>query len=622
MKSYVIYRIACTICLLMFVFFSQILFNAKAPVTPINISPTTPYWYGYPFVPDFTAFNYVQSTAGPQTSNPVLVDFERAHGYAKPMPTAPLSQQMTQLGTFYSQFSSKTPDWTVATIGTSPSTMYGNILKDGTTPPLYVQTSSFTTATSATTITSCGATIKELCTTTSDCKSWSVNNQFARLQISLTQPACYINCNDVVAVDSTYLTSANYPCNGDVFMPQYIGYEGSSAVGSNYASNAYLGTASNTLYFPQTDPKYPHFGMPAIVLVILTILNDGTIISIAYDHVIASPKPEKWRLGIVLVVCAVLGGIAFAELFLFYILLAGGTPTYIGKVGELTQAETNFYGGWQSRMGAYNPTTMTFDVPSTPKLPLTQGQVTSAIYLLLSMGGQAIVFQARTDSWFFSRKPGFALGIAFMTSQTISILFSNYWFFADILEPIGLPVWTTCPGVSPYQSLIPDTFKQFGSYTPAQRTFFAPTMLVRYRDATGADSSRNMPVWAQFADGSSQGLCLSCSNANTFGNGVDIDMKNPGPAGAVGSITNPLKCFQHGTPNSWVLGLTVIWAAGWFLGGDIAKVITYYLINNYYLDAADEVCRVQSSCFSRTTFLFARLIFILAISFYALTLRF
>jgi len=467
--------------------------------------------------------------------------------------------------------------------------MYGNILQ-GANPPVFVQTSSFTTATSSATISSCGPSIKELCVTTNDCKSWSVQKQFASLQIpssSLNQPACYINCNDVLNIDQTL----TYPCNGDVFMTQYVGFEGSNAPGSNYAGNAYLGNAANSLYYPQSEPKYPHFGMPAIVLVILTILNDGTIISIAYDHVIASPKPEKWRLGIVLVVCAVLGGIAFAELFLFYILLAGGTPTYIGKGGELTQAEINFYGGWQSRMGNYNPTTMTFDVPSTPKLPLTQGQVTSAIYLLLSMGGQAIVFQARTDSWFFSRKPGFALGIAFITSQTISILFSNYWFFGDLLEPIGLPVWSTCPGVSPYQSLISSSYKQFstGSYTAAQQSFFAPTMLVRYRDATGADSSRNMPVWVQFADGSKgTGLCLSCAKSNTFGNDVDIDMKNPGPLGAVGSITNPLKCFQHGTPNSWVLGLTFIWAAGWFLGGDIAKVMTYYLINNYYLDAADE----------------------------------
>ena len=211
------------------------------------------------------------------------------------------------------------------------------------------------------------------------------------------------------------------------------------------------------------------------------------------------------------------------------------------------------------------------------------------------MGGQAIVFQARTDSWFFSRKPGFALGVAFITSQTISILFSNFWFFGDLLEPIALNVWTTCPGASPYQSLITSNFQKFNGLATAQKTFFAPTLLVKVKDSTGV-SFKNMPVWAQFATSSAEGLCLLCNNNNGFGDGVDIDMTQSNPAG---SYANPLTCFQHGSPNSWVIGLTFIWAAGWFLGGDIAKVITYYLVNNYYLDMAEEVRRFRSSCFSR-----------------------
>jgi H+-transporting ATPase len=44
------------------------------------------------------------------------------------------------------------------------------------------------------------------------------------------------------------------------------------------------------------DQKY--FKLPVIALVMITILNDGTIISIAYDNTHASKVPEKWHLNV------------------------------------------------------------------------------------------------------------------------------------------------------------------------------------------------------------------------------------------------------------------------------------------------------------------------------------
>ena len=38
------------------------------------------------------------------------------------------------------------------------------------------------------------------------------------------------------------------------------------------------------------------FKMPVIMLMLITLLNDGTLISIGYDNVKASPRPEKWNL--------------------------------------------------------------------------------------------------------------------------------------------------------------------------------------------------------------------------------------------------------------------------------------------------------------------------------------
>jgi hypothetical protein len=38
------------------------------------------------------------------------------------------------------------------------------------------------------------------------------------------------------------------------------------------------------------------FKMPVLMLILITVLNDGTLISVAYDHVVPSRQPEKWNL--------------------------------------------------------------------------------------------------------------------------------------------------------------------------------------------------------------------------------------------------------------------------------------------------------------------------------------
>lgn len=38
------------------------------------------------------------------------------------------------------------------------------------------------------------------------------------------------------------------------------------------------------------------FKMPVMMLILITVLNDGTLISVAYDHVVPSRQPEKWNL--------------------------------------------------------------------------------------------------------------------------------------------------------------------------------------------------------------------------------------------------------------------------------------------------------------------------------------
>ena len=42
-----------------------------------------------------------------------------------------------------------------------------------------------------------------------------------------------------------------------------------------------------------------YFGLPVMAMVFITILNDGTITSIACDYVEAGKVPEKWNLPVV-----------------------------------------------------------------------------------------------------------------------------------------------------------------------------------------------------------------------------------------------------------------------------------------------------------------------------------
>jgi H+-transporting ATPase len=62
------------------------------------------------------------------------------------------------------------------------------------------------------------------------------------------------------------------------------------------------------------------FPVTAIMIVLLAVLNDGAILSIAYDHVQGSPRPVAWDLRTVLVLATTLGLMGVAETFLLFAL--------------------------------------------------------------------------------------------------------------------------------------------------------------------------------------------------------------------------------------------------------------------------------------------------------------
>ena len=112
------------------------------------------------------------------------------------------------------------------------------------------------------------------------------------------------------------------------------------------------------------------FELPVIAIVLITILNDGTIISIAYDTVVASPRPEHWRLPEVFIISTLLGIVAVASsIFLLYCGLTANAstdtdPSIFKKVGlvALPTGKDAFYHtdnslAWQHKEGEAITTT-------------------------------------------------------------------------------------------------------------------------------------------------------------------------------------------------------------------------------------------------------------------------
>jgi len=146
------------------------------------------------------------------------------------------------------------------------------------------------------------------------------------------------------------------------------------------------------------------------MLMLITLLNDGTLIAIGYDNVVAQEMPEKWNRPALFFISSVLAGVALiSSLLLLWFLLASWQP-----------------GSALSALGIGN---------------LSYGQITTAIYLKISISDFLTLFSARTGGdWFFSTKPaGVLLGagcIALLTSTMLAVFWPSSR--PDDIESLGL----------------------------------------------------------------------------------------------------------------------------------------------------------------------------------------
>jgi len=150
--------------------------------------------------------------------------------------------------------------------------------------------------------------------------------------------------------------------------------------------------------------------MPVLMLMLITVLNDGTLIAIGYDRVSAPRTPVKWNLPAIFTISSVLAGVACASsLFLLYILLDS----------------------WRS-----NGIMQTLGIGG-----IYYGQVTTCIYLKVAVSDFLTLFSSRTGGdWFWSTAPApLLMGAgAFAISCSLTIALSWPSSFPDGIETLGL----------------------------------------------------------------------------------------------------------------------------------------------------------------------------------------
>ncbi|KFK32649.1 hypothetical protein AALP_AA6G270500 [Arabis alpina] len=144
------------------------------------------------------------------------------------------------------------------------------------------------------------------------------------------------------------------------------------------------------------------FDFSPFMVLIIAILNDGTIMTISKDRVQPSPQPDSWKL---------------REIFSAGIVL-GGYQALMTVVFFWAMKDTNIF---SNKFGVR---------------PLSQRpeQMMAALYLQVSIISQALIFVTRSRSWSYVERPGLLLLGAFFIAQLVATFIAVYanWSFARI----------------------------------------------------------------------------------------------------------------------------------------------------------------------------------------------
>ena len=156
----------------------------------------------------------------------------------------------------------------------------------------------------------------------------------------------------------------------------------------------------------QNEDDWEHyFSLPVLAIVTVTLLNDGTIISVAYDNVDASLKPQSWDLKTLYWTSSVIGIIALISSI---ILLQLGLDGADGDGGLCA-----------------------FGINA-----LTYGEIQTMMYLKISLSDYGSVFNSRTKSWFWSSQPSWQVLAAAAVAVLAGTILAACWPFRAGMKSI------------------------------------------------------------------------------------------------------------------------------------------------------------------------------------------
>ena len=161
----------------------------------------------------------------------------------------------------------------------------------------------------------------------------------------------------------------------------------------DYMPNNYQTMAN----FPDSKEWPAFFHMPVLMLMLITLLNDGTLITIGYDHAEAAEQPPKWNQRFLFSIAAVQAAIAcVSSLILLFILLDSwrdGSVLHLMGCGQLSY-----------------------------------GKVTTAIYLKVSVSDFLTLFSCRAGGkWFWQVKPAPILVGGAVCALSVSTILAMFW---------------------------------------------------------------------------------------------------------------------------------------------------------------------------------------------------
>ena len=134
------------------------------------------------------------------------------------------------------------------------------------------------------------------------------------------------------------------------------------------------------------------YPLTAVMIVMLALLNDGAILSIAYDNVRYREQPEAWDMRLVLTIATVLG-------------VVGPIATF----GLFSLGDKVFH--------------------------LDHAHLQTLMYLMLSVAGSLTIFLTRTRGPWWSIRPAKILLCAVIGTQAFATLMAVYGF--HIMTPLG-----------------------------------------------------------------------------------------------------------------------------------------------------------------------------------------